>query len=86
MPGLPEAAEKEGLEPLQYMRKYGCFEVKRENYTPYANEIEVPKGGVNGAILVQGGRFGGWGLYVKDGVPAYDYNFLGLQRFTIAAK
>jgi len=24
-------------------------------------------------------------LYVKDGVPAYDYNFLGMQRFTVAA-
>jgi arylsulfatase len=35
---------------------------------------------------VQGGRFGGWGLYVNNGVPAYDYNFLGLQRFTVAAK
>jgi hypothetical protein len=48
-------------------------------------EIEVPESGANGAILVQGGRFGGWALYVKDGVPAYDYNFIGLQRFTIAA-
>jgi arylsulfatase len=49
-------------------------------------EVEVPEGTVaNGAILVQGGRFGGWALYVKDGVPAYDYNFLGLQRFTVAA-
>ena len=48
-------------------------------------EIVVPEGGGNGAILVQGGRFGGWALYVKDGVPAYDYNFLGLQRFTVAA-
>jgi arylsulfatase len=48
-------------------------------------EIEVPDGGANGTILVQGGRFGGWALYVKDGMPAYDYNFLGLQRFTIAA-
>jgi len=48
-------------------------------------EVDVPKSGANGAILVQGGRFGGWALYVKDGVPAYDYNFLGLQRFTIAA-
>jgi arylsulfatase len=48
-------------------------------------EIEVPEGGAHGAILVQGGRFGGWALYAKDGVPAYDYNFLGLQRFTIAA-
>jgi arylsulfatase len=48
-------------------------------------EIEVPESGANGAVLVQGGRFGGWALYVKDGVPAYDYNFLGLQRTTIAA-
>jgi arylsulfatase len=49
-------------------------------------EVEVPEDGGNGAIIVQGGRFGGWALYVKDGVPAYDYNFLGLQRFTVAAK
>jgi len=48
-------------------------------------EVDVPKGKANGAILVQGGRFGGWALYVKDGVPAYDYNFLGLQHTTIKA-
>ncbi|GAB4343869.1 MAG: arylsulfatase [Candidatus Abyssubacteria bacterium] len=48
-------------------------------------EVEVPQGDANGAIIVQGGRFGGWALYVKDGVPAYDYNFLGLQRFTVTA-
>jgi arylsulfatase len=49
-------------------------------------EVEVPQDGGNGAIIVQGGRFGGWALYVKDGVPGYGYNFLGLQRFTVAAK
>jgi arylsulfatase len=49
-------------------------------------DVEVPKDGGNGAILVQGGRFGGWALYVKGGQPAYDYNFLGLQRSTIASK
>jgi len=49
-------------------------------------EIEVPEGKTaNGIIIAQGGRFGGWALYVKDGTPAYDYNFLGLQRFTVAA-
>ena len=49
-------------------------------------EIEVPEGTVaNGTIIVQGGRFGGWSLYVKDGVPAYDYNFLGLQRFSVVS-
>ena len=49
-------------------------------------EIEVPEDGGNGAIIVQGGRFGGWALYVLNGVPGYDYNFLGLQRFTVAAE
>jgi arylsulfatase len=48
-------------------------------------EIEVPAGGGNGTLIAQAGRFGGWSLYVKDGVPAYDYNFLGLERFTVAS-
>jgi arylsulfatase len=39
----------------------------------------------NGTVIAQGGRFGGWSLYVKDGKPAYDYNFLGMERFTVAA-
>lgn len=46
-------------------------------------EVEVSETGGNGAIIVQGGRFGGWGLYVTDGRPGYDYNFLGLERTTI---
>jgi arylsulfatase len=48
-------------------------------------EIEVPAGGANGTLIAQGGRFGGWSLYVQDGKPAYDYNFLGLERWTIAS-
>ena len=49
-------------------------------------EVEVAEDKMaNGIILAQGGRFGGWAVYVKDGSPAYDYNFLGLQRFTVAA-
>jgi len=48
-------------------------------------EVEIPQGGANGAILVQGGRFGGWALYMNGGKPAYAYNWLGLQRYTVAA-
>ncbi|MFP4554315.1 MAG: molybdopterin-dependent oxidoreductase [Actinomycetota bacterium] len=29
VPGLPEAARDEGLTPLEYMRRYGAFEVRR---------------------------------------------------------
>ena len=49
-------------------------------------EIEIPQGKAKGTILAQGGRFGGWSLYIKDGVPAYDYNFLGLKQTSIAAS
>ena len=49
-------------------------------------ELEVPQGVANGTILAQGGRFGGWSLYVKDGVPAYGYNFLGMQQTSIVAS
>ena len=58
--------------------------VKNKSKTITA-EVEVPASGANGTILAQGGRFGGWALYVKDGVPAYDYNFLGLKHYTIAS-
>jgi arylsulfatase len=44
----------------------------------------VPEKGAHGIILAQAGRFGGWALYAKEGVPAYDYNFLGLKSTTIA--
>jgi arylsulfatase len=48
-------------------------------------ELVIPATGASGAILSQGGRFGGWSLYMKDGKPSYVYNFLGLERYAIAA-
>ena len=47
-------------------------------------EVEIPKGGANGVILSQAGRFGGWSLYLKDGKPTYAYNFLGLKTTKVA--
>jgi arylsulfatase len=49
-------------------------------------EIEIPAGIVaNGTLIAQGGRFGGWSLYIKDGVPGYHYNLLGMQQFPVVA-
>ena len=46
-------------------------------------QVVVPKDGAKGVILAQGGLFGGWSLYTKDGRPVYCYNLLGLQKFKI---
>jgi arylsulfatase A-like enzyme len=46
-------------------------------------EIEVPEGGAEGVIIAQGGAFGGFSLYAKDGKPAFCYNLFGLQRFKV---
>jgi arylsulfatase len=48
-------------------------------------EIVVPETGAEGVVLAQGGAFGGWSLYAKDGRPTYCYNLLGLQRFKTEA-
>ncbi len=43
-------------------------------------EIEVPQGGAHGVLVTQGGRFSGYGLYLKDGKPTFTLNLLGLER------
>ena len=43
-------------------------------------EIDVPEGGAEGVILTSGGRFGGYGFYLKDGKPVFLWNLVDLKR------
>jgi len=58
--------------------------VKNKSKTITA-ELDIPEGGANGVVLAQGGRFGGWCLYLKDGKPAYTYNYLNQNQYTISS-
>ena len=58
--------------------------IKNKSFSVTA-EVDVPDSGANGVIIAQGGRFGGWSFYVKDGALKFAYNVLGIQEFTIAA-
>jgi arylsulfatase len=56
-----------------------------KSYTITA-EVEVPQGGGDGMIVTEGGRFGGFGLYVLKGKPVFVYNLLALARFRWAGQ
>ena len=43
-------------------------------------DLTVPDDGASGVVVAQGGAFGGWSLYLKEGRPAYCYNLFGMQR------
>jgi len=58
--------------------------IKNKSFSVTA-EVDVPDGGANGVIIAQGGRFGGWTLYAKDGNAKFVYNTLGIQEFPTAA-
>jgi arylsulfatase A-like enzyme len=49
-------------------------------------EVEVTDGHAEGVIVAQGGAFGGWTIYAKDGKPAYCYNLFGLERFKVVGE
>ncbi|GAA4917305.1 arylsulfatase [Streptomonospora salina] len=57
--------------------------VKNRSHTVTA-WVEVPEGGADGVLVAQGGRFGGWSLYVHEGCARYAYNYFGLQVHTVA--
>jgi arylsulfatase len=59
--------------------------VKNKSFTVTA-ELDVGDRALNGTIIAQGGRFGGWALYAKDGKATFVYNLLGLQQFVTEAQ
>src|SRR4051794_20963715 len=59
--------------------------VKNKSHAVTA-EVTVPDGGADGVIVSQGGAFGGWSLYVKDGRPKYAYNLFGVHHFDVDSE
>ena len=60
--------------------------IKNKSYTITA-EVEIPEGGAEGMIVTQGGRFGGYGLFLSKGEfgvgrgkVVFLYNLLDLKR------
>jgi anaerobic selenocysteine-containing dehydrogenase len=76
VPGLPEAAAREGLTPLAYMRKYGVFEVKNNVYRTHEKpltkeELEDTSIDSSQELVLRNGVPVG---VVVDGVPRAGFN------------
>jgi arylsulfatase len=71
-------------EGMTGMTEDAFISVKNRSFTVTA-DLEIPRGGANGVVLAQGGRFGGWSIHLKDKKLAFTYNFLGLQRTTVTS-
>jgi hypothetical protein len=68
-PGAPVTGIPRGTAPS----------VLNTSYTITA-EIDLPQGGAEGMIVTDGGRFGGYGLYLLRGKPVFPWNLLDLRR------
>jgi arylsulfatase A-like enzyme len=67
------------------MMESAFINIKNRSYSITA-DVEVPKRNANGVIICQGGRFGGWTLFLKNGRPVFTYNWVGLNRYTVSGK
>ena len=56
--------------------------LKNKSHTVTA-EIQLGERPASGVIIAQGGAFGGWVVYAKDGAPKYCYNLFGLARYSV---
>jgi len=58
---------------------------KNKSHSVTAN-IAVPDSGAEGVIVAQGGMFGGWSLYTKEGKLKYCYNLLGHKTWFVESE
>jgi anaerobic selenocysteine-containing dehydrogenase len=71
VPGLREAAAKEGLAPLEYMRRYGAFLIEKDVRGLQEKPVSVPKGArtdSKSGLVKQGGKV--LGVEVEGAVVA----------------
>ncbi len=85
-PGRPDAVRRRGRTVLQPMNAPVSEEVapdtKLRRHRIVAT-FDVPADGAEGVLLAQGGRFGGYSLFVVDDRVHYSFNFAGVDRVTV---
>jgi arylsulfatase A-like enzyme len=83
-PQLVRGNRQQFFSGMDRLSENSLLVVKNRSHAVTA-QIVVPDDGARGVIIAQGGAFGGWAVYARDGRLAYCYNLFGLQRFKVEA-
>jgi arylsulfatase len=70
---------------MRRLSENSVLDVKNRSFSVTASIRTASAGTTAGVIIAQGGRFGGWALYLRDGSVRFVYNLLGMQEFVTAA-
>ncbi|HZX53432.1 MAG TPA: sulfatase-like hydrolase/transferase, partial [Ilumatobacteraceae bacterium] len=70
---------------MKRLSENSVIDIKNRSFSVTAAIETAQQGATQGVIIAQGGRFGGWALYMKDGHAKFVYNVLGIQEFVIEA-
>jgi arylsulfatase A-like enzyme len=73
------------FEGMGRLSENSVVNIKNRSFSVTA-DLEIPDGGASGVVIAQGGRFGGWSLYLTEGRPAFSYNVLGIHEFVARAS
>jgi arylsulfatase len=68
---------------MKRLSENSVVSIKNKSFSVTA-QVTVPDK-AEGVIIAQGGHFGGWALYAKDGAAKFVYNVLGMAEFITAA-
>ncbi len=70
---------------MKRLSEHSVIDIKNRSFSVTA-ALETPKNDpTDGVVIAQGGRFGGWALYVRENCVKFVYNLLGMSEFVIGA-
>ncbi|MER2087819.1 arylsulfatase [Rhodococcus sp. (in: high G+C Gram-positive bacteria)] len=70
---------------MKRLSEHSVLSIKNRSFSVTA-AVDVADGiTANGVMIAQGGRFGGWALYAREGRAKFVYNLLGMAEFVIGS-
>jgi arylsulfatase len=64
------------------LTEWTTISIKNKSHAVTA-EVSLNGGPAEGVIAAQGGRFGGWSIYAREGRPYYHYNYFAVDHYLV---